>query len=104
MCRRLKPSPFNGRARGRRAEARLYRISARIPCSAGADFEDQRAHERHAADSYGERDGDVAVGIPHVGLNSGNQAVSDHADDAEEKAEAHASSGEDECGEEHTHR
>ena len=72
-------------------------------CSAGADFEYQGADERGAADDDCERDGEVAVGVAHVGLDSGGEAVGDHADDAEEQAEAHASAGEEEGGEEHAH-
>ena len=53
------------------------------------------------ADGDGERNGEVAVGVAHVGLDSGDEAVADHADDAEQQAEPHASGGEDEGGEEH---
>jgi len=42
----------------------------------------------------------VPVGIAHVGLDTGGQAVSDHADDAEQQAQPHASGAEDERGEE----
>ena len=72
--------------------------------SAGAEFQDKRADEGDASDGDGERNGEVAVGVAHVGLDSGDQAVGDHADDAEEQAEAHASGGEEEGGEEHAHR
>ena len=46
----------------------------------------------------------MAVGVAHVGLHSGDQAVGDPAYDTEEQAEAHASAGEEEGGEEHAHR
>ena len=46
----------------------------------------------------------MPVGVAHVGLDSGDQSVGDHADDAEQQAEPHASGGEDEGGEEHPHR
>lgn len=45
----------------------------------------------------------MSVGIAHVGLHSSDKAVAYHPDDAEQKAEPHASGGEDESGEEHAH-
>ena len=42
----------------------------------------------------------MSVGVAHVWLDSGDQSVSYKADDAEKKAEAHGSGGEDEGGEE----
>src|SRR5450755_1897496 len=72
--------------------------------STGADFEAQGPQKRHASDGDGERNGNVPVGIAHVGLDSGGQTVSDHADDAEQQAEPHASGGEDEGGEQHSDR
>ena len=44
----------------------------------------------------------MTVGVAHVGLDSSDQAVDDHAEDTEEEAEAHASGGEDESGEQHS--
>ena len=68
--------------------------------SAGAEFEYERADEGDTTDGYGRRDGDVAVGVPHVGHGSRDEAVDREAEDAEKQAEAHARGGEEQRGKE----
>jgi hypothetical protein len=62
------------------------------------------APRRPGANECRERNREAAVGVAHVGLHSSDQAVGDHAYDTEEQAEAHASAGEEEGGEEHAPR
>ncbi len=72
--------------------------------SASAKFQHEGADECHASDGDGEGNREVAVGVAHVGLHTGDQAVGDHSHDAEQQAKAHASGGEKEGGEEHANR
>jgi hypothetical protein len=73
-------------------------------CAPSADFERESAGKRHAANRDGHGNGDMPVGIAHVGLDSRDQAVAYKPYDPEEQTEAHASGGEDERGEKHANR